>query len=595
MKNGLLSAIVATFLLLSVPQLSPDSGSQTVALLTQLVNASSGAPVVLVQSTPFKAPASIVRVNVMWFLSLILSLCCALLTTSMQQWARVYLDYAQSGPPRKRARIREYMFEGVEKFRLQRAIGTIPFLLHISVFLFFAGLIDFLLPINTVVAYSALSCVAAFAFGYVISTLLPIWRPNCPYRTPLSGITYISYQFFASSLFWVAKAIEGIFHGLLMEIWRWFDLDVQGIRKVRLARRRKMLEYKVSTHYKRFLYGLQCRVELGAKKAISSVRANALRLALTTFNEEKECEDFAACMPGFFDSKEPDAKSTMLSLMSDSDQSTPVPILVTRLHELLITCLPASSLLTEEQRKNRLRVCLTGLWYCLRTFNLPTISGKPLPLLPPYVCDTFASPQMIRWIQTEKDFAVRLLGRCFGSLVVKKLASDFASPTRIGIRPTTEEIACLETILGATGEQVRSWLNHKGAIDLANINCLASGEFKALVASGIEWDVAEETFGILGEGITSHANVEWDMRQVAHFRGIYSKFANAEISDALKGPLRVIAEHLPVPPISYVEEQVIAIPTPELDSETISFPGTSQNLRAHPVHGFDISPTSTQN
>lgn len=277
----------------------------------------------------------------------------------MQQWARVYLDYARIGPPRKQARIQEYMCEGVEKFRLQRAIGTIPFLLHVSVFLFFAGLIDFLLPVNTVVAYSALGCMATCAFGYVISTFLPIWYPNCPYRTPLSGITYISYQLFASSLFWAAKLIEGIFHGLLMEIWRWFNLDVQKTRKDWLA---NWIEDKVATHYDRFLYGLQCRVELGAKKAKSNVGANALRWTLAAFNEEKECEDFVACMPGFFHSSEPDAASTMFSFMSDRptpdaastmlslmpDQPTPKPILEIRLLELLSTCLPAaSSLLTE--------------------------------------------------------------------------------------------------------------------------------------------------------------------------------------------------------------------------------------------------------
>jgi hypothetical protein len=242
--------------MLSFPRLSPDSGDQTVALLTQLVNASTGVHVE-VQNIPFKAPASIVRV-------------------------------------------------------------------------------------------------VAFAFIYLILTLLPILHPNCPYRTPLSGITYISFELSASSFFWVVKAIERIFHGLLMEIWRWSHLDVQGSRKDWPAKWRAMLKAKVDTHFDRFFYGLQCRVELGAMKATPGVGVNALRGTLTAFDEEKECEDFAACMPGSFDSQEPDATSTMLSLMSD--QSTPKPILGTRLRGLLTTCLPGSSLLTEEQRTIRLRV-----------------------------------------------------------------------------------------------------------------------------------------------------------------------------------------------------------------------------------------------
>ncbi|KAF8258480.1 hypothetical protein EI94DRAFT_1551682, partial [Lactarius quietus] len=145
--TGLFSSIIATFISISLPGLSPDPNAPTVALLTQLVNISSGVPVVP-QNTPFTAPASIVRVNVMWLLSLILSLSCALLATLMQQWARRYMDYARhGGAPRKQARIRAYMFEGVTIFRMSQAVEAMPLLLHTSVFLFFAGLIEFLFTI----------------------------------------------------------------------------------------------------------------------------------------------------------------------------------------------------------------------------------------------------------------------------------------------------------------------------------------------------------------------------------------------------------------------------------------------------------------
>ncbi|KAF8262560.1 hypothetical protein EI94DRAFT_1808613 [Lactarius quietus] len=111
----------------------------TVALLTQL---STGALAAVQNRPPFKAPASIVRVNVLWFLSLILSLSCAL-ATLMQEWAQRHLDYVRHrSAPRKKARIRAYMFEGVENFRLSQAVEAMPLLLHTSVFLFFAGLVD---------------------------------------------------------------------------------------------------------------------------------------------------------------------------------------------------------------------------------------------------------------------------------------------------------------------------------------------------------------------------------------------------------------------------------------------------------------------
>ena len=558
----------------SYKKLSPDSGDQTVALLTQLVNISTGAPAVVQNSPPFKASASIVRVNVMWFLSL----SCALLATLVQQWARRYLDYAQHlGAPRKRARIRAYMFDGLERFGLSQVIEAMCVLLHTSVFLFFAGLIDFLLPINKVVAFSVVACVAVFAFIYAILTLSPSLHLNCPYRTPLSGITYISLQLSALNLFSIAMAIEGIFHELLLKIWRWSHPNVQGSSREWPTKWRAMLEYKVRTHYERFSHGLQLGVELGAIKAPPSVDASALHWTLTTLNEDKEFEDFAARMPGFFDSRAgPNATSAMLSLMSEQPSSD--PILGSRLRDLLETCLPGVSLLTEEQRKYRLRVCLKSLWSCVRAYNLPENSEVPLA---PYVRTIFASTEVIRWIQTEQDPVCRLLGRCFGSLIVKKLANDITSPTRTSVIAITAELACLSYILGTTDEQVSDWLGQEGAIDLANVISLASGEFETLVASVTGRDVRDvfqKTLSILAEGIvSSHADVEWDTDQVVRFHEIYSQFANARVPDLLKEQLRYISDRLP--PSSYVEEAEMEIPSPEPGSETTPPPGTSQKLR----------------
>ncbi|KAH9053313.1 hypothetical protein EDB87DRAFT_1551773, partial [Lactarius vividus] len=59
-------------------------------------------------------------------------------------------------------------------------------LLHISVFLFFAGPVDFLFPIYATVAYATLGRVMVFALAYAILTNLPNIYLNCPYTTPLS-------------------------------------------------------------------------------------------------------------------------------------------------------------------------------------------------------------------------------------------------------------------------------------------------------------------------------------------------------------------------------------------------------------------------
>ena len=528
------------------------SGVQAVALLTQLVNISTGAPISGVEqnSPPFQPPASIVRVNVMWFLSLVLSLSCALLTTSMQQSARVYLDYAQHrDAPRMQAQIREYMFEGAEHFRLSLAVGTMPFLLHISVFLFFAGLIDFLLTINTVVAFSTLGLIVVCALIYTVLTLSPILRPNCPYRTPLSGFTYFSFHFSASGLFWAANTIEGIFHGFLLELWRYFHPDVWESPDHGPTKWKEILQGKVDWHYEGFLYGLQQRVVNGAMKVPPSARA--LYWTLTTLDEDKEFEEFAARMPGFFDSSaDADATSAMLFLMSE--QPTSDPILGTRLRELLGSCRPGASPLTEEQRSSRLRVCLTSLWYCLREFNLPKNSKVPLP---PYVRTAFATPQVLSWIQTE-DLPTRLLGRCFGLLVTKKLAKDIDPHTlNLSSIPPPPELTCMSYILGVKTKQVQNWLEHKGDMDLANLVSHTSGEFETLVANvtvtkGDVVDVFQQTLDILAEGmVSSQAYVRWDTDQTAQFQEVYFKLKNASVPDALKIRLRYISDSLPRPKV----------------------------------------------
>ena len=507
----------------------------------------------------------------------------------MQQWARRYLSYAlHSSAPRKQARIREYMFEGVEKFRMSQAVEAMPFLLHTSVFLFFAGLVELLFTTNNAVARYTLGCVVFFASIYVMLTLLPNWRLNCPYRTPLSGITYYSLQLSGSSLFLAADTIEGVFHGVLMDIWRWAHRDVPGSPNHGPTKWREVLEEQVRTYCKRLKHSLRWRVVLSAMEAPPSVDVRALQWTLTTLDETSKIEEFAARMPGFFDSStSPDATSAMLSLMSDQSISEPgsEPILGSRLRELLNTCLPGSSLLTEGHRKSRLRVCLTSLWYCLRAFNLPKNSGIPLA---PYVRAIFASPEVIRWFQTEKDFAARLLGRCFGSLVVKKLADDIDSRrTPTGISPTTEEMACLQSILCASGEQVWGWLNQKGALDLANVTFLASGEFDTLVDSGTNGvpaevvDVFQQTLGVLAKGMfSSQADIEWDEDHMAQFHEIYFRLANAPVPDLLKERLRYILDRLP--PISYMEEPQTVMSSPDVYSEISPSSATLQN-RVYPV------------
>jgi len=94
------------------------------------------------------------RVNAYWFLSLALSLTCALIATLVKQWGRRFLQEVNRHPAAyKRARIRSFLFQGLQTFKMPVVVDAVLTLLHVSLSLFFIGSVEFLYPINHLLAY----------------------------------------------------------------------------------------------------------------------------------------------------------------------------------------------------------------------------------------------------------------------------------------------------------------------------------------------------------------------------------------------------------------------------------------------------------
>ena len=72
---------------------------------------------------------------------------------------------------------------------LPRAVEGMPALLHLAVFLFFAGLLILLFNINSPIAIPIITWIALFLLVYIFITLMPIVRPSSPYHTPFSSLT----------------------------------------------------------------------------------------------------------------------------------------------------------------------------------------------------------------------------------------------------------------------------------------------------------------------------------------------------------------------------------------------------------------------
>ena len=246
---------------------------------------------------PFSPPNYAVWVNALWFMSLVISLTCALLATLLQQWARRYLKITQSPryQPHKRARIRAYFAEGVENCLLSWTVDALPTLLHLSLFLFFASLVVFLCNVNLTIFKCVLSWVGLCAALYGCITFMPIFRHDSPYYTPLSLlvwhiITWIPFLFY-SYLRWFKSSVQRY------NAYRRFDFNW----RVFYAHLRYLdLE---NSYRKSLTRGMQKTAEETALKSSSKIDTHAFMWTLDCLDEDHELERFFSGLPGFRNSK----------------------------------------------------------------------------------------------------------------------------------------------------------------------------------------------------------------------------------------------------------------------------------------------------
>ena len=173
-------------------------------LSTQPNGSQSYIPNTLPNTTePFIPPTSCVWVNGLWSLSLVISLTGALMTTLLQHWARRYLKLANSRCyPQEKARIHAFYRHGVEKLYIKWTIEAVPPLLHLSLFLFFAGLSVFLFCIHSTIFKIVTTWIALCTILYTYFAFLPIIHKDSPYSAPpsalvffcLTGLRYLFFQ-----------------------------------------------------------------------------------------------------------------------------------------------------------------------------------------------------------------------------------------------------------------------------------------------------------------------------------------------------------------------------------------------------------------
>ncbi|KAJ7147909.1 hypothetical protein C8R43DRAFT_1009865 [Mycena crocata] len=187
---GLFSASLTAFLVESYRTLSPEPSDSIAALLERISNQLSDSANTALVTTPatFEPSVSALVCNALWFISLTLSLTCALVATLVEQWARDFLHRAEiRSSPVERARIFSYLYYGLKRFQMHSVVEVLPLLLHVSLVLFLAGLVAFLAPVNNAITILAAALLGLVLMVYSVLTALPLIHFDCPYRTPLSG------------------------------------------------------------------------------------------------------------------------------------------------------------------------------------------------------------------------------------------------------------------------------------------------------------------------------------------------------------------------------------------------------------------------
>jgi hypothetical protein len=95
-----------------------------------------------------------------------------------------------TGTPRTRACIRQYRLIGLQKWRVTYLVGFLPTVMNVSLLLFFIGLVLFFQKLKGSASITiAIICLTCFAFVFYIGTSgLPIWDPQCPYKSSLTEV-----------------------------------------------------------------------------------------------------------------------------------------------------------------------------------------------------------------------------------------------------------------------------------------------------------------------------------------------------------------------------------------------------------------------
>ncbi|KAG7090060.1 hypothetical protein E1B28_011677 [Marasmius oreades] len=236
---GLFSATVTAFTIESYRWLRDDPADDTVRVLREIsqkldqnINNTIFAAVHTRPNGSFAAPFFAVRINSVWFLSLILSLSTVMLGILCKQWIREHRRDTPSASPKETLELRQIRYESLERWGVLTLLSSLPLILQLALILFFIGLLDLLWSLDFIVASLASFAIAISVFILFITTILPgyyllisssiVFSDKvyiCPYKSPQAWLNYR-----------VGRVLFSCFKKDMMEYSSWASSDLHLIR-----------------------------------------------------------------------------------------------------------------------------------------------------------------------------------------------------------------------------------------------------------------------------------------------------------------------------------------------------------------------------
>jgi len=296
----------------------------------------------------------------------------------------------------------------------------LPTLIHLSLFLFFAGLAIFLFNINHTVFNSVVWWIALFLIGYGLITLLPIFRHDSPFFSPLSLPAWFLY---ASMLHLFFKILFSIRSDRIIVFSSW-----QRLRDLRDRSRGWILG------------GVEKAAEETASEQLSEIDVRILRWTIDDLGDDDRMSNFFEAIPGFFNSK----------LVKDLRSKLPDSLLKRfweALNGFFGRTLPSNSVI-EYVKYQRLDVGMSAM----STITVPNISSIPKNIL------------FERWDHVPQNVAMGYAVKRWCASKnkdVAQYAQCMATRILAGVRERNDRWFVLATdVLGLSEDSLRKYVAH---------------------------------------------------------------------------------------------------------------------------------------